>query len=101
ILSAKVLSILFASIRVREKTLRLNIFFFFKQKTAYEMIWRLEFRRVLFRSRLPKSKLKQNWLALLNRKDVSSRTGAILFQILVRSEERRVGKECRWRGSTG
>ena len=25
-------------------------FFFFKQKTAYEMIWWLEFRRVLFRS---------------------------------------------------
>ena len=27
-------------------------FFFFKQKTAYEMIWWLEFRRVLFRSYL-------------------------------------------------
>src|SRR6476660_3806973 len=27
-----------------------SMFFFFKQKTAYEMIWRLEFRRVLFRS---------------------------------------------------
>src|SRR5258708_30568502 len=26
-------------------------FFFLKQKTAYEMIWSLEFRRVLFRSR--------------------------------------------------
>src|SRR5258708_31733446 len=26
------------------------VFFFFKQKTAYEMIWWLEFRRVLFRS---------------------------------------------------
>ena len=26
-------------------------FFFFKQKTAYEMIWWLEFRRVLFRSK--------------------------------------------------
>ena len=31
-----------------------NFFFFFKQKTAYEMIWWLEFRRVLFRS-TPKS----------------------------------------------
>ena len=29
----------------------LFVFFFFKQKTAYEMIWWLEFRRVLFRSR--------------------------------------------------
>src|SRR5438552_13328689 len=29
----------------------LYLFFFFKQKTAYEMIWLLEFRRVLFRSR--------------------------------------------------
>src|SRR4051794_41982400 len=29
----------------------LPIFFFFKQKTAYEMDGRLEFRRVLFRSR--------------------------------------------------
>ena len=27
-----------------------SFFFFFKQKTAYEMIWWLEFRRVLFRS---------------------------------------------------
>ena len=27
-------------------------FFFFKQKTAYEMIWWLEFRRVLFRSHI-------------------------------------------------
>ena len=29
-----------------------DIIFFFKQKTAYEMIWWLEFRRVLFRSQL-------------------------------------------------
>src|SRR5258708_7938590 len=31
---------------------RFQAFFFFKQKTAYEMIWRLEFRRVLFRSHI-------------------------------------------------
>src|SRR5260363_312171 len=30
-----------------------HFFFFFKQKTAYEMIWCLEFRRVLFRSHRP------------------------------------------------
>src|SRR5260363_92798 len=30
-----------------------SLFFFFKQKTAYEMIWCLEFRRVLFRSHRP------------------------------------------------
>src|SRR6267142_4776175 len=29
-----------------------RVFFFFKQKTAYEIDMRLEFRRVLFRSRL-------------------------------------------------
>ncbi len=33
--------------------------------------------------RLPKSALRQNWLALLSEKDLSSRTGAVLFQILV------------------
>lgn len=33
--------------------------------------------------RLTKSKLRQNWLALLSERDVSSRTGAVLFQILV------------------
>src|SRR5207245_6581034 len=35
-----------------------RLFFFFKQKTAYEMLPRLEFRRVLFRSR-PKPRAKR------------------------------------------
>src|SRR5690606_39946290 len=36
-------------------TLFLYFFFFFKQKTAYEIFTRLEFRRVLFRSRCPET----------------------------------------------
>src|SRR5438046_5370962 len=72
-----------------------EIVFFFKQKTAYEIGQCLEFRRVLFRSRLAKG----GWAFL----------GAELpknlpqhakqeFGIGGRSEERRVGKEgrCRW-----
>ena len=35
--------------------------FFFKQKTAYEMIWWLEFRRVLFRSGTPFAESSKLW----------------------------------------
>src|SRR5574341_1176393 len=35
----------------------LGFFFFFKQKTAYEISWCLEFRRLLFRSRRPRLNL--------------------------------------------
>src|SRR5207244_5012629 len=35
---------------MRRTVHRMYSLFFFKQKTAYEMIWWLEFRRVLFRS---------------------------------------------------
>ncbi|HMH42839.1 MAG TPA: hypothetical protein VK557_05110 [Pyrinomonadaceae bacterium] len=48
--------------------------------------------------RLPKSSLKHTWLELLAKRDVSSRTGAILYQILVypkkdRALAREFGKE--------
>lgn len=39
---------------------------------------------------LPKSKLRENWIALISEKDVSSRTGAVLFQILVYPQKDRV-----------
>ena len=42
------------------------LFFFFKQKTAYEMIWWLEFRRVLFRSQL-------NWNSLFTGEIIGSK----------------------------
>src|SRR6476660_9973181 len=69
-----------------------SMFFFFKQKTAYEMIWRLEFRRVLFRS------------GGHTREPVGPRagidsTGCAACTARSRSEERRVGKECRSRWS--
>ena len=74
-------------------------FFFFKQKTAYEIGQWLEFRRVLFRSRL---------LLESNKRPAPARVGAFApVDVIVpkggtgcdRSEERRVGKECRSRWS--
>src|SRR5439155_3962106 len=66
-------------------------FFFFKQKTAYEMATSLEFRRVLFRSLLAEITLGP---------DLGEQAPPLTAHTAVnlqRSEERRVGKECRSR----
>ena len=94
-------------------------FFFFKQKTAYEITVGLEFRRVLFRStpidivmanRIEISEpiiaivllIKITLFAVLSKlasaSSISSLSDTIIASIFVlRSEERRVGKECRSR----
>src|SRR6266566_4021920 len=66
--------------------------FFFKQKTAYEITRGLEFRRVLFRSSRFPAKILAVWEGGL------AIHGGVLGGLL-RSEERRVGKECRSRWS--
>src|SRR6202142_3791750 len=68
---------------------------FLKQKTAYEISWWLEFRRVLFRSRD---------IVLADSLAENHHQGQCLDRyrggcLLSRSEERRVGKECRSRWS--
>src|SRR5207244_7181163 len=98
----------------------------FKQKTAYEMIWRLEFRRVLFRShrvtavpgsRLAPDVLHEDWnifgpIAQRRHRDADdvepvqqvepeAAGGGFRPKVAVgcgRSEERRVGKEGGARG---
>src|SRR6266496_4668359 len=67
--------------------------FFFKQKTAYEISTWLEFRRVLFRSDLA-AKTDAQMNAIFGWKNEAKTVG-----VLVRSEERRVGEECRSRWS--
>src|SRR5476649_2868120 len=73
---------------------RWRVFFFFKQKTAYEFTVLLEFRRVLFRSGevIGFIRIGEARIAL------GVRVDAGVFQAS-RSEERRVGKECRSRWS--
>src|SRR6266496_3405506 len=66
--------------------------FFFKQKTAYEFSTRLEFRRVLFRSPSPSSGETPR-----DPRPAESRRSRL--RSAPRSEERRVGKECRSRWS--
>src|SRR6476660_9882916 len=51
-------------------------FFFFKQKTAYEMIWWLEFRRVLFRSAVRRIAGLASWL--------DPRVGSLLTEVFGR-----------------
>src|SRR5207244_5238194 len=91
-------------------------FFFFKQKTAYEVIWLLEFRRVLFRSepgaplRTSRRRMSRNSRdenaggvcagTMRTKKGADGRLYAAqsswwLASIPLRSEERRVGKEYR------
>src|SRR6266446_9082104 len=66
------------------------VFYFFKQKTAYEITRCLEFRRVLFRSSVG--------VKLSGTRHLWVKRGAELIAGAVgRSEERRVGKECRSR----
>src|SRR5690348_18501757 len=82
----------------------LLVFFFFKQKKAYEMDGGLEFRRVLFRSRDGGGAgelVVERGDACVVRRDLGEgvlhdREGRVLTD---RSEERRVGKECRSRWS--
>src|SRR3712207_6926630 len=80
------------------------LFFFFKQKTAYEILASLEFRRVLFRSQriAPGDRLGTAADADLTRaRQQLALAGARIAAAAsaVRSEERRVGKECRSRWS--
>src|SRR5207244_7666460 len=95
-----------------------SIIVFYKQKTAYEMIWRLEFRRVLFRSPRVAQGAGRGGVVLgrhigimLSRKGASKTRAPHLTQAYLtdgnvsvlafsRSEERRVGKECRSRVAT-
>src|SRR5438876_6334685 len=87
-------------------------FFFFKQKTAYEMDGRLEFRRVLFRSTFDREASRDAANRQGRAKDFARGTrvfgaGRLPFStasglasaVYLRSEERRVGKECRSRWS--
>src|SRR5215204_4537667 len=69
-------------------------FFFFKQKTAYELTVWLEFRRVLFRSLDELVEPRVAGVGLVPR--VAAAPGEEPGE---RSEERRVGKECRSRWS--
>src|SRR5437773_11066160 len=88
-------------------------FFFFKQKTAYEIVMRLEFRRVLFRSPGGDGDRYDPFGAVTVTAGLlvavyalsqapqygwgSARTISLMVVAAVRSEERRVGKECRAR----
>src|SRR6266571_6525146 len=85
----------YAAEQVSPKELKVPAYetiFFFKQKTAYEIDMGLEFRRVLFRSHSRRSAEAGEWSA-------DSAVAASTADAVVRSEERRVGKECRSRWS--
>src|SRR5215208_5013732 len=69
-----------------------HLLFFFKQKTAYDMATRLEYRRVLFRSHADVAERRCR-----RGRDDGQRGVQPVGE--VRSEERRVGKECRSRWS--
>src|SRR6266496_3648120 len=73
---------------------RFRVFFFFKQKTAYELSTCLAFRRVLFRSFLPAP--SRHFRA---GGEGPHSCGGSAVKREERSEERRVGKECRSRWS--
>src|SRR5439155_16884963 len=92
--------------------LRYFLFFFFKQKTGYEMATRLEFRRVLFRSLVcprrartgtdegPMSETRRKLPRFVRRRACPTappKSPIIIGTAVLRSEERRVGKECRSR----
>src|SRR3954462_10058121 len=77
----------------KHDALGIDRYFFFKQKTAYEIIVRLEFRRVLFRSQRHDGQVQwRTWHAY-------PQDGQLVATRTPRSEERRVGKECRSRWS--
>src|SRR5437773_2794150 len=95
-------------------------FFFFKQKTAYEIVMRLEFRRVLFRSEIVLPELQPGSSMMPGKVNpvlpeavcqvaaqvmgndvavcVGGQSGVLELNVMMpmmRSEERRVGKEGR------
>src|SRR5690606_39902902 len=83
-------------------------FFLFKQKTAYEIFTRLEFRRVLFRSAIATRQIGQRHLqqrrylaeSVPYQQEIQSLMSGGMTELRdSRSEERRVGKECRSRWS--
>src|SRR3712207_9352879 len=78
-------------------------FFFFKQKTAYEILAGLEFRRVLFRSQVSNDMGRQRAdrvpRAVQNLNESEVAEPVRLLHLGLRSEERRVGKACRSRWS--
>ena len=67
-------------------------FFFFKQKTAYEITVWLEFRRVLFDLVRKLALLLQIYQILLVFRQSIPSVFQVLFGIGIRSEERREGK---------
>src|SRR5204863_6687422 len=88
-----------------------NLFFFFKQKTAYEIGLGIP-AEPLFRSALSLSRNRRRLKANQTGKkfrvgiksNISTNRNNLISGVdrcihLNRSEERRVGKECRWRGS--
>src|SRR5207249_5636059 len=91
------------------------VHFFFKQKTAYEIETLLEFRRVLFRSLWHYSLDAEGDLPEVHEKRNLATSSPVtdgahvyawfsngqLAALDVRSEERRVGKECRRQGARG
>src|SRR5207244_6494739 len=108
---------------MRRTVHRMYSLFFFKQKTAYEMIWWLEFRRVLFRS-LSTVTVESGWAPNLTGKGeperlIGAKVSGLFFKTygiapllgrallpdedqegrnhVIRSEERRVGKEVKSR----
>src|SRR5262249_59520354 len=78
-------------------TAALCILYIFKQKTAYEIGQRLEFRRVLFRSMLALTALPSAISASITASIRARRRPDPWY----RSEERRVGKEWRSRWAPG
>src|SRR6266705_3638744 len=90
VISGILLSILFYILSVVLINIVFVNFFFFKQKTAYEIVRWLEFRRVLFRS-------VSGGHTMLVHVESDLKHHVIGATIDDRSEERRVGKECRSR----
>src|SRR5438034_8459601 len=84
----------------RSTSIHSFLVFFFKQKTAYEITVRLEFRRVLFRSKTNFEMRRGNEHGKIG---FSARARECRGHVMLvslrrfRSEERRVGKECRSR----
>src|SRR5438445_13833660 len=77
----------------------IHLVFFFKQKTAYELLAGLEFRRVLFRSGRSGSRKRESRRPRRGPRSPASRRRTWSGSRRDRSEERRVGKECRSRSA--
>src|SRR5437899_7715085 len=93
-----------AVIRAFRRILLMSSVFFFEQKTAYEIglgipaepLFRSLFLIVQLHFRIKKSLLKCSWTI---RKRLPRCKMRLKKRLLARSEERRVGKECRSRWS--